>query len=127
MTRLKLVLILIFTAGTGITMAQVRHARQYQIPDSINSVLRNFCTSCHGVNGGRFPRARLNLARWGEYGASKATEKALLMCSAIRNGEMPPESVRDAYPDLVPTKKQTEMICKWAQSLKTGKGRKQPR
>ncbi len=119
-----LVVILCLTAVPAIITAQGKHERQHPIPENIDKIFQVSCMPCHGIKGGRFPRARLNFARWAEYGASKETEKALLICSAIRKGVMPPKSVRESKPELVPAKEQMEMICQWAQTLKEGKKQK---
>jgi mono/diheme cytochrome c family protein len=120
------VIIVFLAVSSGVTsFAQTKHSKQFPIPDSINTVFQASCMSCHGVRGGRFPRARINFAGWNQYNASKQAEKALLICSAIRKGAMPPKSIRESRPDLIPTKEQIDMICKWAQSLKPARVKKQ--
>lgn len=99
--------------------------KKITIPEDIYTIFQTSCMQCHGFKGGRFPKARLNFARWTEYSVSKEVEKSLLICSALRKGIMPPKSVRKARPEIIPTKEQIEMICKWAQSLKTERGKKQ--
>jgi hypothetical protein len=34
---------------------------------------------------------------------------------------MPPKSVRNSKPELIPTKEQIDLICNWAESLKSEK------
>jgi cytochrome c553 len=96
----------------------------FQIPDSVNKIFLTSCMPCHGSHGGRLPGARLNFSRWKGYGAGKEREKALLICSAIRKGTMPPKTARTSKPENIPTKEQADLICKWAGSLKVEKVRK---
>jgi len=99
--------------------AQLGKGKAESISDSINKVFQASCMPCHGSKGGRLPTASLNFSRWTGYGAVKQADKALAICSAINNGVMPPGRMRDSNPELVPTKEQTDLICKWAESLKT--------
>jgi len=80
--------------------------------------------SCHGFKGGRFPKSRLNLSRWAMYGAAKEKEKASLICTTLSKGAMPPKSIRKSKPGLIPTKEQIDLICRWAESLKSRKAEK---
>jgi mono/diheme cytochrome c family protein len=112
-------LMVLFTFWSGLTYAQTKPAKMYLIPDSINAVFENSCMSCHGINGGRFPKARLNFARWEEYGAQKQVEKASMICSVLTKGIMPPKSFRKTNPEAIPTSAQVEMICQWARSIKS--------
>jgi hypothetical protein len=45
-------------------------------------------------------------------------KKASGICSELTEGKMPPKSVRKSNPELIPSKQQIELICKWAESLK---------
>ena len=89
------------------------------IPDSINKIFQASCMPCHGSKGGRLPTSSLNFSKWAGYGAAKEGEKALSICSAVSNGTMPPRRMKDSNPELIPTKEQTDLICKWAESLKS--------
>jgi hypothetical protein len=79
--------------------------------------------ACHGDNGGRLPKSRLYFSRWAGYGIAKEAEKASLICSSARKGKMPPKSVRDSKPELITTREQVDLICNWAESLKSKKGK----
>jgi hypothetical protein len=76
---------------------------------------------CHGDSGGRLPKSRLYFSRWAGYGTAKEVEKASLICSSVRKSKMPPKSARNSKPELIPTKEQIDLICKWAESLKSEK------
>jgi mono/diheme cytochrome c family protein len=108
----------------GILSGQTMKERNFPIPDSINKIFQTSCMPCHGSQGGRLPGARLNFSRWKGYGAAKETEKASLICSAVRKGAMPPKLVRESKPENIPTKEQADLICKWAETLKAEKGSK---
>jgi hypothetical protein len=88
------------------------------IPDSINRISQTSCMPCHGSEGRPTPQAKLNFSKWNEYDEATKEEKASKICSAISEGTMPPKFIRESKPELIPSKKQTELICKWAESLK---------
>ena len=111
-------------ANILIASGQPGKKQQFPIPDDIKKIFQTSCMPCHGFNGGRFPRSRLNFSRWSLYGAAKEVEKASSICSSVRKGTMPPKSVRESKPDLIPTKEQIELICDWAVLLKSEKGGK---
>jgi hypothetical protein len=73
---------------------------------------------CHGNKGELMSRSLLNFDKWQDYSASKKTEKAGMICKMLTKGAMPPKTIRDSKPELVPTKEQVAQICKWAESLK---------
>jgi hypothetical protein len=88
------------------------------IPENINKIFQTSCMSCHGINGRMMPMAKLNFSKWTEYSAAKGAEKASMICSVLTEGAMPPKSFRKSKPELVPTKEQVGLICKWAESIK---------
>jgi hypothetical protein len=122
--KLWQIAMIIFLAIICSASGQTRKEQQFPIPENINNIFQTSCMPCHGAKGGRLPTARLNFSRWAGYGAAKESEKASLICSAIRKGAMPPRSARDSKPELIPTKEQIDLICKWAGSLKSVKGEK---
>jgi mono/diheme cytochrome c family protein len=123
--RPGLMVLLVIFAGIRIANAQSSgKEKQYPIPDSINAVFKTSCMQCHGATGGRLPTSKLKFTRWAGYGGSKQVEKAGQICNELRKGKMPPKSAREEHPELIPTKEQIDMICKWAESLKAEKGKK---
>jgi hypothetical protein len=120
---LKMVIIAILT-NVFIASGQTEKEQQLSIPENVNTIFQIKCMSCHGNNGGRLPKSKLNFSRWTGYGASKQAEKASSICSAVRKGKMPPKSARESTPELIPTKEQTDLICIWAESFKSEKGKK---
>jgi mono/diheme cytochrome c family protein len=121
---LQLTAIVIILINIQIASGQTGNKQQSPIPENINKIFHSSCMPCHGDNGGRLPKSRLYFSRWAGYGAAKEAEKASLICSSVRKGKMPPKSVRDSKPKLIPTKEQIDLICNWAESLKTRKGEK---
>jgi hypothetical protein len=120
---LKMVIIAILS-NVFVALGQTGNKQQLPIPEHINIIFQTKCISCHGSNGGRLPKSKLNFSRWSGYGASKQAEKASSICSAVRKGKMPPKSAREATPELIPTKEQVDLICNWAESMKSEKGEK---
>jgi hypothetical protein len=115
--HMQIAIIAIF-ASIRIASGQSEKKQQFPIPDNINKIFKTSCMSCHGSDGGRLPKSKLNFSRWTSYSAAKETEKASLICTQVRKGKMPPKSARESNPELIPTKEQNELICKWAESLK---------
>jgi mono/diheme cytochrome c family protein len=103
---------------------QTGKKEQIVIPDDIYKIFQISCISCHGNDGGRFPKSKLNFSRWDSYSAAKEAEKATLICTQVRKGKMPPKSARESIPEIIPTKEQIDLICKWVESLKSGKENK---
>jgi mono/diheme cytochrome c family protein len=115
---LRIISIIAILANMPIASGQTGNKQHYQIPEPVNKIFQTSCMSCHGSNGGRFPKSRLNFSRWEGYGESKEAEKASSICSAVRKGIMPPKSARESKPELIPTKEQVDLICKWSEELK---------
>ena len=116
----QLVLIFMF-ANMRITSGQEVKDQTLPIPDTINKIFQASCVKCHSNNGGILPQTKLNFSKWAEYGAAVEAEKASKICSELTNELMPPKSARKSNPELIPTKEQIELICKWAESLKIKK------
>ncbi|MGB8489774.1 MAG: hypothetical protein WCE64_01820 [Bacteroidales bacterium] len=88
------------------------------MPTEIKSIFKKSCMECHGKDGRLFARWKVNFSRWEDYSADEKAKKSFMICSILSDGKMPPKKVREQKPDLVPTKEQVDMICKWADSLK---------
>jgi hypothetical protein len=89
----------------------------YSIPDNVAEILNKSCVGCHGEGGNGMAMSAWNFSVWDTYSVKKQAKKAKSICNALTKGSMPPASVRDATPDGVPTAAQTEIVCKWANSL----------
>ena len=121
---LWLTVILVVLANIRIASGQTGKGRQYPIPADVMNIFQTSCMPCHGSEGGRFPKSRLNFSRWAAYGEVKEAEKASAICSRVSKGTMPPKIVRETKPELIPTKEQIALICKWAETLKPRKAGK---
>jgi mono/diheme cytochrome c family protein len=97
---------------------QTGKKEQIAIPEDINKIFQTSCMTCHGNDGGRFPKSKLNFSRWNSYGVAKEIEKASMICSEVKKGKMPPRSARESNPELIPTKEQIDLICKWVETIK---------
>jgi mono/diheme cytochrome c family protein len=110
--------IIFMLASTQIISGQTVKEQASPIPENIDKIFQASCFTCHGSNGKMLPMAKLNFSKWVEYGAVKEAEKASKICSELTEELMPPKSVRKSNPELIPTKEQIALICKWAESLK---------
>jgi cytochrome c5 len=110
--------IIVMLASIRITSGQTGQEQTSPIPENINKIFQTSCFTCHGSKGRILPMAKLNFSKWAEYGAEKEADKASQICSVLTAEAMPPKSVRKSNPELIPTKEQIALICKWAESLK---------
>ena len=116
--------VIVFMASNQTASCQTKKEKTISIPEDINNIFLKSCMPCHGDKGGRLPTARLKFSRWKAYGPEKEVEKASQICSSVRKGTMPPKSSRETNPELIPTKEQADLICRWAESVKPQKGKK---
>ncbi len=107
-----------------IASGQTGKEQTSSIPENINKIFQTSCISCHGSNGKIMPRAKLDFSKWVEYSAAKEAERASTICSMLTEGKMPPKSIRKSKPELIPTKEQIALICKWAEAIKPKEGGK---
>jgi hypothetical protein len=116
--------LIIMLTNVRIASGQDMKVQISPIPDNINKIFQTSCMQCHGINGGMMPLAKLNFSKWSEYSDVKKAEKASKICSVLNNELMPPKSIRKSKPELIPTKEQIGLICKWAETLKIKEGEK---
>ncbi len=116
---IKLISSITIIANITIAHGQAVKGQSSRIPKDVNKIFQISCISCHGVNGGRFPKLKLNFERWSSFSTAKEAEKALSICSSMRKGTMPPKTTRISNPELIPTQEQIDVVCKWAESLKS--------
>jgi mono/diheme cytochrome c family protein len=113
---LSVVTILAFNPSKAVSQKKTAQSVN-SIPDNVMAVFNNSCVSCHGEGGNGMAMSMVNFSAWDTYSATKQAKKATAICNAITNGSMPPSSVRSATPGRIPTTAQTEIVCKWANSL----------
>jgi cytochrome c553 len=113
--------IIALIANIRIASGQTEKKQQFPIPEYINKIFQTSCMPCHGNDGGRLPKSKLNFSRWAAYDSAKEIDKASSICYELRKGKMPPKSARESNPELIPTLEQMDLICKWAESLKPEK------
>ena len=114
--------IFVFAENLQTANCQPQGNKPTPIPENINKIFQTFCMRCHGIDGRLLAKEKLDFSKWAEYGAENEPKKAANICYKVSEGEMPPKSVRKTNPELIPTKEQIELICKWADSylLKEG-------
>ncbi len=115
---MKLTVLSIILINFGLLSGQTGNDKTNLIPDDLNSLFQKSCLMCHSNKGEILSRSLLNFDRWKDYSESKRIEKAGLICKMVTKGDMPPKTIRDSKPELIPTKEQVEQICKWSESLK---------
>jgi len=108
---------ILMLASIQITSGQTVKEQTSSIPENVNKIFQASCFNCHGSNGKMLPMAKLNFSKWNEYGAEKEAAKASKICSVLTEEIMPPKSARKSNPELIPTREQIALICKWAESL----------
>lgn len=113
--QLTLIFIL---ASVQITSCQTPKDQSSAIPENINKIFKVSCMNCHGSDGRLLALAKLNLSKWDEFTAAEKANKAAGICYEMTEEKMPPKSTRKSNPELIPSKEQTDLICKWAESLK---------
>jgi hypothetical protein len=108
-----------FLADVQIASGQDQKEQPYPIPETINNIFKTSCMPCHWADGKKMAMSRINFSKWAEYDSKKEAKKASLICKTLGKGKMPPKSVRESAPELIPTKEQIDLICGWAESLKS--------
>ena len=88
------------------------------IPENLMKIFDRSCVGCHSTKGNSMAKSMLNFDKWQQMKPKKIVKKAGAVCSAVSSEFMPPKSVRKAKPELIPSKADAEVICKWAESLK---------
>jgi hypothetical protein len=119
----SLFIIMIFSAATPISHTVKTPVERTvvtdslsAIPDSINLFLTRSCTPCHSGKN-IMASSHLDISKWAEYTPKEQGEKRAAICENITSGDMPPRSVRNSKPEMIPTESQIAMICKWVNSL----------
>jgi hypothetical protein len=100
---------------------QTQKVKAAPIPDEVNKIFKNSCTPCHWEGGKMMALCMVKFSKWTEYTSSKGASKASMICSVLTKGKMPPKKVQKKTPEIVPSKAQLDLICKWAESLKEEK------
>ena len=113
---LSVAAILVISPSNALSQKKISQT-SYSIPDNVMDIFRNSCMGCHAEGGNGMAMSMVNFTIWDTYSLKKQAKKAKAICNAITKGAMPPLSVRDATPNKVPTSEQTDIICKWANSL----------
>jgi mono/diheme cytochrome c family protein len=114
----------VILACLGSVSAQTKKEKKATIPENVNTIFQTSCMPCHGEKGGRLPATKLDFSRWAGYKEGQRVEKASAICNSVRKGTMPPKSFIESKPELVLTKEQADLVCKWADSVKGKKGKK---
>jgi hypothetical protein len=87
------------------------------IPDDVKAIFEKSCMGCHSDDASGFAKSKVNFSKWDSYEPAKQAAKGSDICNVLTKAKMPPKSVRKSKPELVPTKEQIDLICKWSQTL----------
>jgi hypothetical protein len=87
------------------------------LPQEVSLIVTSSCVPCHTSTGGLLSKAKLNFTEWTNYSADIQKKKAASIYSMLKKGAMPPKEAREANPDIIPSKKQIDIIKKWSQSF----------
>ena len=116
--------VLALAINLRIASGRTKEVQTIPIPENIIKIFKSSCMLCHGSDGKILARTKLDFSKWAEYDTDMKAEKASRICSELTEGLMPPKSIRKSNPELIPTKEQIGLICKWADSLKPNVGGK---
>jgi len=108
----------VMTPSKASSQAKGAPSKGFVIPDSILTIAKLSCISCHADGGKSMAMAHVNLSKWDTYSPEKQISKALDMCKEVSKGAMPPKGFKSSHPEGVPTAKQIKTLCSWANSLK---------
>jgi hypothetical protein len=112
-------------------------AKKYQVPEQVQSILKQSCYDCHS-NNTKYPwyaniqpvgwwiqyshvddgKRHLNFSEYGSYSEKKAKHKFEEIADEIREGGMPLGTYTFLHHDAVLTAEQTKTLVDWAESLK---------
>jgi hypothetical protein len=115
---LTLSLVFLFS-NIQIASGQEKKVKSSPLPENIKNICQTSCTPCHWNDGKKMALSMINFSKWEEYSFEKQTKKASLICKTLNKGKMPPKSARKSVPESIPTKEQIDLICGWAESLKS--------
>ena len=91
------------------------------IPDSVTKILEKSCYPCHSAPGSGMAMMHLNFDNWEKYNPEKQADKAKSICKKATSGKMPTSSFKKNNPDKIPTEKEINTLCNWANSLEIKK------
>lgn len=107
----------------------------YNVPDSINSILKTSCYDCHSNNSNylwydniqparmlvenhiKNGKKNLNFSEWGNYSSRKQQSKLERIIKQIKANEMPLSSYTILHKNAILSAKQKEMMIKWIENI----------
>ena len=111
-------------------------AKVYNIPDQVQTVLKNACYDCHS-NNTNYPwyaniqpvgwiltrhikngKAELNFSEFGDYSSRKQRSKLNSIAKTIEDGTMPLSSYTLIHKNAILTKEEKALIIDWANTTK---------
>jgi hypothetical protein len=147
MSRLKKILLVILIAFIAIQFIQPARnesgqvlptdiSKVYNIPDQVQTVIKNACYDCHS-NNTNYPwyaniqpvgwilarhikngKAELNFSEFGDYSSRKQRSKLNSIAKTIEDGTMPLSSYTLIHKNAILTKEEKALIIDWANTTK---------
>ncbi len=147
MSRLKKILLVILIAFIAIQFIQPARnesgqvlptdiSKVYNIPDQVQTVIKNACYDCHS-NNTNYPwyaniqpvgwilarhikngKAELNFSEFSDYSSRKQRSKLNSIAKTIEDGTMPLSSYTLIHKNAILTKEEKALIIDWANTTK---------
>ncbi|MGD0584135.1 MAG: hypothetical protein ABR974_14480 [Bacteroidales bacterium] len=114
---LAIIAIVLF-AQSVLSQGQAQKEKASPLPEDVKKIFDTSCYPCHFQGGKVMALSMVNFSKWNGYTVSKSVSKASMICYALNKEKMPPKKIRKQMPFKIPSKEQTDLICKWAESLK---------
>ena len=112
-------------------------SKKYEVPEQVQSILKQSCYDCHS-NNTKYPwyaniqpvgwwiqyshvddgKKHLNFSEYASYSEKKAKHKFEEIADEVRDGGMPLDTYTFLHHDAVLTAEQTKTLIDWAESLK---------
>jgi hypothetical protein len=105
------------TSAKSINQKETTYLNNNSIPDSLNKIFINSCTSCHSDDSKSFAKSVLNFSNWDKYTKEEKIKKGDAICKMISEDKMPPESFVKSKPEAKLTDIQIKNICNWSALL----------
>jgi hypothetical protein len=87
------------------------------IPENLYQIFQRSCKPCHWPGGKFKAMYHVNFSKWDSYSLNQQLRKAEKICRELQGEDMPPNSMRKAKPELIPTDEQVDAICRWSSDI----------
>lgn len=124
----KQILIFALVAGLFISLTafnkvntqepQEKSNTSFEIPEDVNTILKNKCFDCHNVDAeSEKSRKGLLIDKLSTLSKAKIIGKLDEISEVVVDGEMPPEKFLAKYPEYTLTDDETKRLSEWATAI----------